>query len=499
MYLIDGYVYLEDGGTLNIEEGTRIEGKANPTNTSDLASTLIIARGATINAEGTAEEPIVFTAEGEDGSFSLPDDRGQWGGLVVLGRAAVGEENGTGVANIEGIPQEGRTQYGGDADDDNSGILRYVSIRYGGAVLADNNEINGLTLGGVGSGTTVEYIEVFGNNDDGIELFGGSVDVRYALVAFCKDDSFDTDQAWSGRGQFWFTIMLPNDQTGNNQNGGEHDGSENPSDDGGPVQTVYNATYIGMGSGMDNGESNTGLRIKSRAAISYNNSIFMDFGANGIRIEDESYDRYLDGDFAFNNNIWYDFGGETDATNLVRVDEDDDAAAVVAALLASSNTVENPNLAGISRNTDGMLDPRPSGGSPAYQDIADVPEGDFFQATGYRGAFSFGNNWASGWTHMDELGYFGDLVAEKATRVVRDIDLVGGQTYNWSADTIYVLDGYVFLESGGVLNIAPGTTVQGASTPSSANDLASALIIARGRAYQCHRYRGRAHRFHRRR
>ncbi|MEL7159336.1 MAG: T9SS C-terminal target domain-containing protein, partial [Bacteroidota bacterium] len=220
IYQLDGYVYLEADGVLNIAPGTRIEGLANPSDANDLASTLIITRDATITANGTAAQPIVFTAEGEDENFSVPDDRGSWGGLVILGNAPVGEENATGVANIEGIPQEARTQYGGTNVNDNSGSLRYVSIRYGGAVLADNNEINGLTLGGVGNGTLIEFIEVFGNNDDGIEFFGGSVDVKHAIVAFCKDDSFDSDQAWSGRGQFWFTIQLPNDQTGNNQNGG---------------------------------------------------------------------------------------------------------------------------------------------------------------------------------------------------------------------------------------------------------------------------------------
>lgn len=421
VYQLDGYVFLEAGSCLNIEAGTRIEGLATPSNPADLASALIITRGAQIKAIGTAEAPIVFTAEGETGNFELPDDRGTWGGLIILGNGIVGDENSSGTANIEGIPVEDRTIYGGGTNPDNgddSGILRYVSIRYGGALLADNNEINGLTLGGVGSGTTLEYIEVFGNEDDGIEFFGGAVDLKYAVVAFCGDDAFDTDQSWAGRGQFWFAIQLPADATGNNQNGGEHDGSEDPSGPDGPVITVYNATYIGMGpaSADDNGEGNTALRIRNRAAISYNNSIFTEFGRDGLRLQDIAYDRYLADEFKLRNNLWFGFGDGDTPADFVRVDDGDDANAVITKLLAEGNEVGDPELGGISRAPEMALDPRPNFSSPAYGNLADIPSEDFYSDVNYRGAFTVGDSegddsdyWILDWTNLDQLGYLGDL------------------------------------------------------------------------------------------
>ena len=122
--------------------------------------------------------------------------------------------------NIEGIDiNEPRGAFGGSDEADSSGVLRYVSIRHGGTLIGADNEINGLTLGAVGSGTTVEFVEVFANLDDGIEFFGGTVNTRYLVVAYCGDDSFDYDQGFRGKGQYWFTI-----QDADSGDGGEHDG-----------------------------------------------------------------------------------------------------------------------------------------------------------------------------------------------------------------------------------------------------------------------------------
>ncbi|MEL6274818.1 MAG: T9SS type A sorting domain-containing protein, partial [Bacteroidota bacterium] len=428
LYQLDGYVYLEEGGCLNIEAGTRIEALRN--STTNEATSLIITRGAQIKAEGTAEAPIVFTSVEDDGSLdpSQPTGRGLWGGLIILGNGFVGDENGVGTAEIEGIVGEPRTQYGGGANPNNaesSGILRYVSVRYGGAELAPDNEINGITLGGVGSGTEIDFIEVFGNLDDGIELFGGAVDIKHASVIFCGDDSFDTDQAWDGRGQFWFSIQLPNDPSGNNQNGGEHDGSEDSNSDGGPEQIAYNATYIGMGSDMDNGGSNTGLRIKSSGAFTYGNSIFTSFGVDGLRLGENSYQRFLDGDFTLPSNVWFDFGDGNDPSQFVRVDGNVPANAidlVVAELVAQNNDVTDPQLFRINRaastnmGVDGLgTDPRPLDVSVAATGASDVPADDFFEQTTYRGAFppeAVGDDYWVTWTHAFEQGYLVDQLVE---------------------------------------------------------------------------------------
>ena len=165
---------------------------------------MIIARGAKINAAGTAEKPIIFTSvadeikPGEIKSPNLePTLSGLWGGLIVLGNAPVSAVSES--VQIEGIPASDQNGlYGGTNPADNSGVIKYVSIRHGGANIGEGNEINGLTLGGVGSGTIIENIEIVANQDDGIEWFGGTVSVKNALVWNAGDDALDTDQAWSG-------------------------------------------------------------------------------------------------------------------------------------------------------------------------------------------------------------------------------------------------------------------------------------------------------------
>ncbi|MGF1669700.1 MAG: T9SS C-terminal target domain-containing protein, partial [Balneolaceae bacterium] len=193
IWLLDGFVFVEDGAVLFIEPGTVIKGKPG---TGAEASALIIARGGKIFAEGSPTQPIIFTAESDNLDGNLPlDVNGLWGGVIILGSATLNSEPGTTI--IEGIPTtETRGLYGcGDAlfpvcdDDDNSGVFRYVSIRYGGSEIGAGNEINGLTMGGVGRGTTIEFVEVFNNFDDGFEWFGGTVNTRYLVAAFAGDDS----------------------------------------------------------------------------------------------------------------------------------------------------------------------------------------------------------------------------------------------------------------------------------------------------------------------
>ena len=193
-YVIDGYVFVQDGQVLTIDAGTVVKGAAG---SGADAAALIVSRGGQIIADGTADCPIIMTYEADplDGSVSY-DTRGQWGGLIVLGNATT---NFGGVAQVEGIPADNdQASYGGDDDTDNSGVLRYVSVRHGGAELGAANEINGITFAAVGSGTTVENVEVVSNLDDGIEFFGGAVSVTNAIVAFCGDDSFDWDQGYHG-------------------------------------------------------------------------------------------------------------------------------------------------------------------------------------------------------------------------------------------------------------------------------------------------------------
>lgn len=203
VYTLGARVAVESGATLTIEAGTLIKGA---TGAGSLASALVIAQGAKIMAEGTPEAPIIFTSILDDitpgkirGSNLDQEDNGLWGGLLILGKAPISVDGDALTAQIEGIPADDITGvYGGTDPADNSGVLRYVSVRHGGAVIGADNEINGITLGGVGTGTVIENIEVVANSDDGIEWFGGTVNVTNALVWAADDDAIDIDQAYSG-------------------------------------------------------------------------------------------------------------------------------------------------------------------------------------------------------------------------------------------------------------------------------------------------------------
>ncbi len=371
-YILDGFVFVEEGAVLNIEAGTVIKGKPGQ---GENASALIIAQGGKIYAEGTAEKPIIFTAESDD--VSDPNDlvlpaTNLWGGVIILGKARI--NTAAGVGHIEGLPVSDKSRYGGNDDHDNSGVLRYVSIRHGGTDIGAGNEINGLTLGGVGDGTTIEYVEVFNNNDDGFEWFGGTVNCKYLVSAFNADDAFDHDEGLRGKMQFLFAIQ---DKDFGNRCG-EHDGGTDP-EDGEPYAypEIYNATYLGSGKTTTNPDNDEMFKIRDYWGGSYKNSIFGDFGGYALDIEDlasgnDSRQRLENGEIIFENNIWFDFGAGSTFTDLGKHSWEgaylNDAA--------HNNTLEDPQLNGISRTMASMgLDPRPAAGGAAYNNLADYVTG----------------------------------------------------------------------------------------------------------------------------
>lgn len=211
IYQLGGRITVLDGATLTIEPGTVIKGEAG---TGANATALLIARGGKLMAEGTADKPIIFTSIADEitpenvaaGNFMSPNleptVNGLWGGVLVCGKARISASNSSGDVSevqIEGIPTSDQNGlYGGSNDGDNSGVIKYISIRHGGANIGAGNEINGLTLAGVGSGTVIENVEVVANQDDGIEWFGGAVNVKNVVVWNVGDDGIDTDQSWGG-------------------------------------------------------------------------------------------------------------------------------------------------------------------------------------------------------------------------------------------------------------------------------------------------------------
>lgn len=224
VYQLASRITVLDGATLTIEPGTIIKGEAG---TGANATALLVARGGKLMAEGTATAPIIFTSVADEitpeditaGNFESPnldpDINGLWGGVLVLGNATISASNDNdediSEVQIEGIPtSDSNGLYGGTDDADDSGVITYISIRHGGANIGQGNEINGLTLGGVGNATTVENIEVVANQDDGIEWFGGTVNVTNAVVWNAGDDAIDTDQSWGGTLDN-FVVVTPSD------------------------------------------------------------------------------------------------------------------------------------------------------------------------------------------------------------------------------------------------------------------------------------------------
>ncbi|NNE30124.1 MAG: hypothetical protein HKN16_10840 [Saprospiraceae bacterium] len=203
IWVLEGKVVVRDGATLTIEPGTIVKGAEGA---EALASALVVARGGMLIADGTATQPIIFTTildnikVGETAGTNLTElDNEKWGGVIILGNAPISAKDGDTEANIEGIPANDEYgKFGGDDPADDSGSLKYVSIRHGGVTIGEGNEINGLTLGGVGTGTTIDNIEIFGTLDDGVEYFGGTVNSTNILVTYQGDDGIDLDMNYSG-------------------------------------------------------------------------------------------------------------------------------------------------------------------------------------------------------------------------------------------------------------------------------------------------------------
>lgn len=422
IYLLDGLVFVEDGATLNIEEGTIV--KFTPRADIGNPSALVICRGAKIFANGSVTAPIIFTAEDDDVADAQdlgPTDNALWGGIVILGKAYT-IKNGNNELNVEGIPTtEPRGIYGMPAgsniDTDNSGSLRYVSIRHGGRQIATGSELNGLTLAAVGSGTALEYIDVYANSDDGIEFFGGTVNLKYSSVSFCEDDSYDWDESWKGKGQFWFSIQRDDIADA----GWECDGSTpddlTPASD--PI--VYNATHIGSGPGAAASNPIGWLfRAGTRGYVA--NSIVTEMKGKGIEVQDkptntnDAYAQLLAGELTIKNNLFHNIGSTTvidgSSSGIIRITanaDDASATALINHLTTNSNQIANPNLYGISRTQNGLLDPRPNGTGAAYSTSLDTyPNGDaFFTTVNYKGAFSTSSTelWLSGWSSLAKNGH----------------------------------------------------------------------------------------------
>ena len=308
IYRLNGRIAVEDGATLTIEAGTIIKGAPGQ---GSNATALVVARGGTLNANGTAAAPIIMTSTDDEIDAGMvespnlgPDDSGLWGGLIVLGYAPISVDGDAETAQIEGIPAtDVNGTYGGTDAADSSGSITYVSVRHGGTNIGAGNEINGITFGGVGNGTTVSHIEVIANVDDGVEFFGGTVDASNVIVWAQGDDAIDIDQSYSGTVS---NIVVA--QGAASDHAFEIDGPEGTAPDNADAAAVAAESYTIMDAtliGVDSGEA---ADYRSRAIGSnINVLISTGFGTGTVELDagdnnDEAFrsaDNYAAGTLVF--------------------------------------------------------------------------------------------------------------------------------------------------------------------------------------------------------
>ncbi len=397
-YLIKGTVAVKQGGAIVIPAGTVLYGEPPP---NPNTGTLVIERGGIIYATGTAISPIVFTSVKPIGQRSA----GDWGGVVILGRARINTASGIDTAQIEGLSG---IYYGGNNDNDSSGVMRYCRIEYSGFALSPNNEINGLTMGGVGSRTVIEYIMVSWNGDDSFEWFGGTVNCRYLVSYNPVDDEFDTDFGYRGKVQFGLSIRKPAVADISGSTCFESDNNNGPNFNTPRTQPTFsNITSIGpkqYDTSVVNPNFTRGGHLRRNSLISIVNSVIL----------------------GWPTGVYYDGSGTTCAIQS-------DTSRFKANVLAGCLTLANSTSAGCSFdalvytngnntvvvNTAGAQLTNPYGGivNGNYLPLYFVPlptspattganftypgmNDPFFTTTLYRGAFGVGSIWADLWTNF---------------------------------------------------------------------------------------------------
>lgn len=351
-YLISGGVFVSSGVTLSIPAGTMIYAADDGT-----TPFLSVQRGGMINASGTAASPIIFTTIK---TITGGAGRGDWGGIILNGNASI---NVCGSPGCTAEGEGGTGVYGGTNDGDNSGMLKYVRVEYAGKILGTDNELNGFSFNGVGSGTVLEHLQAYKGSDDGFEFFGGTANLKWAVSTGNSDDSFDWTHGWRGKGQFW--VVQQDMVTGDN--GIEADNFEtnfdySPFSD----PRISNITLIGA----DDGTANHGMRLRHGTKGKLWNTIVTGF-SQGIRVGSECDAYVADGSLAVKNSAIYGNGMNFNNAGAIGTDP--------------TNSTSGPSMSGIV-GTEVM-------------DATDPTSLDgWFSPATYKGAVPAGNDWTSGWT-----------------------------------------------------------------------------------------------------
>jgi hypothetical protein len=385
-YTLTGHVFVRS--TLTIQAGTRILGKAG--------SSIVVTQDGTIDAQGTADAPIVFTSASPEGSR----EAGDWGGVVLLGRAPINVDGGN--EKIEGFADtETRTGYGGDDPAHNCGTLKYVRIEFAGYELAPDNELNGLSVGACGAGTELDYVQIHKGADDGIEFFGGTASIKHLLVTQADDDSIDWDYGWVGSAQ-WVIAQ----QSGLSGDNGIEADNQKDDNDAEPRSNpaIWNLTLVGSNAGPGGAaKSQKGMTLRRGTAAEIRNALIVGFADAPYNIADEATVAQIDaGELVFGDSILFANGGMNEPALPAEAGEDDDDGGY------DDNTFAN--AAGTNnRFVDPMLgapydlatpDFKPAAGSPALTGGATPSNGLDASAT-YLGAIGE-TDWTAGWTAYPE-------------------------------------------------------------------------------------------------
>lgn len=407
-YLLKGFVFVRSGQTLTIPAGTVIFGdKATK-------GTLIIDKGGRIVAEGTAEKPIVFTSKLAPGER----DKGDWGGIVLLGNANVNQDN----PAVEGVTPAATfgTKNSTANDNESSGILKYVRIEFAGIALSPNNETNSLTMAGVGRGTVIENVQVSYGGDDGFEWFGGTVNCKNLVSYATWDDDFDTDFGYTGKVQFGLAVRDPfsADQSGSNAFESDNDAGGSSSL---PITAPVFSNITVFGPRFDSTSTISGnyqhlAHLRRRTATSIFNSVLMGFPV-GIRLDGTTtYDNYTSGAGEIKNNLLISLGnrgaarpfqgGTNVADDLVKdyyttnnpagfisitKELNYSALGIDQKLFFAKTTVypANPEFS----VTTGVI---ATGANFSHGKLSDT----YFQQVAFHGAFG-ASDWTNGWTSFD--------------------------------------------------------------------------------------------------
>lgn len=420
-YLIKGIVTVESGSVLTIPAGTVLFGEKKS------KGTLIVKPGAQIIAEGTAEKPIVFTSNQAAGER----EQGDWGGLIILGKANCNQNN----PAIEGVsPAVNYGTFNSSANDaDNSGILKYVRIEYAGIALTPNNETNSLTLGAVGSGTTVEYVQVTYGGDDGFEWFGGTVNCKHLVSYGSWDDDYDVDFGYSGKVQFALAVRDPfnADQSGSNGFEVDNDGSGTNAT---PKTAAVFSNVTLLGPSFDSsksisGNNKHGMHLRRNSEVSIFNSVIAGYPI-GLNMDGSAtLANYTGGNAVLDNNILVSAGANRSAPSPFVSGTSASTAVADYWKTTKSNlvfTAHSP-VAGTPAYSKGLADAgiNPalfmgynstagvSGTYPKNPDFAtftgltqsgaaftDAKLGSQFSSVSYRGAFG-GTDWTDSWSNFN--------------------------------------------------------------------------------------------------